>query len=73
MRTKNACGLFCDIYLLGDCIYFSIKTSFFYRVLLSIVVFFVLFIVLTAWLMTLKDDAPPGAITILPQDLKKIE
>lgn len=49
----------------------SININFFYRVLLSIVVFFVLFIVLTAWLMTLKDDAPPGAITILPQDLKK--
>lgn len=45
----------------------SIKTSFFYRVLLSIVVFFV---ALTAWLMTLKDDAPPSAITILPKDLK---
>lgn len=49
----------------------SIKLKFFTRILLSIIVFFVLFIVLTAWLMTLKDDAPPSVITILPQDLKK--
>lgn len=49
----------------------SIKLKFFTRILLSFVVFFVLFVALTAWLMTLKDDAPPGAITILPQDLKK--